>query len=264
LIVVRTSGGKRRHSYSDEGFSVTVEKDARIVEADHAEPAVVLRGLAELVYSRDDYSEMYDALCRAALHLVDGCDHASIMLHQHGHFVTVAASDDTARLIDQLEREVGEGPCVDAIEEEAAQLDADLTEASAWPSLRDRIVAESPVRGMAGFRLLVDNRKAGSLNLFSDRPHALTGASVDQSAVLAAFASVALMAASHKEQARTLRDGLDSNREIGKAIGLMMAFHKVGDDEAFDILRKASQDMNLKISEIAGQIVHHHNQRPTT
>ena len=65
-------------------------------------------------------------------------------------------------------------------------------------------------------------------------------------------------------QARTLREGLDSNREIGKAVGLMMAFHKVGDDDAFDILRKASQDMNLKISEIAGQIVHHHNQRPTT
>jgi AmiR/NasT family two-component response regulator len=72
------------------------------------------------------------------------------------------------------------------------------------------------------------------------------------------------MAATHKEQARTLRDGLTSNREIGKAIGLMMAFHKVGDEEAFEILRKASQDMNLKLSEVAGQVVHHHNRRPPT
>ena len=243
---------------------MTVEKDALIVEAERDAPAAVLRGLADLVYSGDDYSEMYEAICKAALHLVDGCDHASIMLRKNDRFVTSAASDDTARLIDRLEREVGEGPCVDAIEEEAAQLDADLTEAPTWPKLRERIVAETPVRGMAGFRLLVDNRKVGALNLFSDRPRALTGDSVDQAAVLAAFASVALMAATHKEQARTLREGLDSNREIGKAIGLMMAFHKVGDDEAFAILRKASQDMNLKISEIAGQIVHHHNQRPTT
>jgi transcriptional regulator with GAF, ATPase, and Fis domain len=241
-----------------------VENQAPDTPEDHAEPATVLRGLAELVYSGDDYAEMYEAVCRAALHLVDGCDHASIMLRQHGHFVTAASSDETAAFIDGLEREVGEGPCVDAIEEEAAQLDTDLTEASAWPRLRDRIVAETPVRGMAGFRLLVDDRKAGALNLFSDRPNALTRSSVDQAAVLAAFASVALMAATHKEQARTLREGLDSNREIGKAIGLMMAFHKVGDDEAFDILRRASQEMNLKISEIAGQIVHHHNQRPTT
>lgn len=243
---------------------MTVENETRIAQADHEAPGAVLRGLADLVYSGDDYTEMYEAICRAALHLVDGCDHASIMLRENDHYTTAGASDDTARTLDRIEVEVGEGPCVDAVEEEAAQLDADLTESSTWPRLRERFLAETSVRGMAGFRLLVDNRKIGALNLFSTRPGALTGDSVDQAAVLAAFASVALMAATHKEQARTLREGLDSNREIGKAIGLMMAFHKVGDDEAFHILRKASQDMNVKISEIAGQIVHHHNQRPTT
>jgi transcriptional regulator with GAF, ATPase, and Fis domain len=239
-----------------------VENESCIAHADREEPGEVLRGLAGLVYSGDDYTEMYEAICRAALHLVDGCDHASIMLRQHDHYTTAGASDDTARMLDRIEVEVGEGPCVDAVEEEAAQLDADLSGSSAWPRLRKRFLAETSVRGMAGFRLLVDNRKVGALNLFSNRPGALTGDSVDQAAVLAAFASVALMAATHKEQARTLRDGLDSNREIGKAIGLMMAFHKVGDEEAFDILRRASQDMNVKISEVAGQIVHHHNQRP--
>jgi GAF domain-containing protein len=241
---------------------VTLNHTHRIEQADAAEPGAVLRGLAELVYDGDDYAEMYQAVCDAALHLVDGCDHASIMLRQGDRYATAAASDDIARTIDRLEREVGEGPCVDAIEEEAAQLDGDLTVHAAWPRLRDRLVAGTPVRGMAGFRLLVDNRKAGALNLFSDRPGALTQDSVDQAAVLAAFASVALMAATHKEQARTLREGLSSNREIGKAIGLMMAFHKVGDEEAFEILRKASQEMNIKLSEVAGQVVHHHNQRP--
>jgi GAF domain-containing protein len=241
---------------------VTLDHTDRIEQAHAAEPGAVLRGLAELVYDGDDYAEMYQAVCDAALHLVDGCDHASIMLRQGDRYSTAAASDDIARTIDRLEREVGEGPCVDAIEEEAAQLDGDLTVHAAWPLLRDRLVAGTPVRGMAGFRLLVDNRKAGALNLFSDRPGALTQDSVDQAAVLAAFASVALMAATHKEQARTLREGLSSNREIGKAIGLMMAFHKVGDEEAFEILRKASQEMNIKLSEVAGQVVHHHNQRP--
>jgi transcriptional regulator with GAF, ATPase, and Fis domain len=243
---------------------VTLDDTDRIEQADDTEPSAVLRGLAELVYDGDDYVEMYQAVCDAALHLVDGCDHASIMLREKGHYFTAAASDETAREIDRLEREVGEGPCVDALEEEAAQLDTDLRVEAAWPRLRDRILADTPVRGMAGFRLLVDNRKAGALNLFSDRAGALTQASVDQAAVLSAFASVALMAATHKEQARTLRDGLTSNREIGKAIGLMMAFHKVGDEEAFGILRKASQDMNLKLSEVAGQVVHHHNRRPPT
>lgn len=241
---------------------MTVEKTDRIQQAGVEAPASILSGLADLVYAGDDYDEMYQAVCDAAIHLVEGCDHASIMLKRGKHYKTVAATDDIARHVDELERTVGEGPCVDAVEEEAAQLDTNIAEDSTWPSLRDRIVAETPVRSMAGFRLLVDNRKAGALNLFSDRPHGLTGSSVDQAAVLAAFASVALMAATQKEQAQTLRDGLTSNREIGKAVGLMMAFHKIDDDEAFEILRKASQDMNVKIGEVASQIVHHHNQRP--
>jgi AmiR/NasT family two-component response regulator len=39
----------------------------------------------------------------------------------------------------------------------------------------------------------------------------------------------------------------------------MMAFHKINDEEAFQILRKASQDMNVKLIEVARQVVAHHN-----
>lgn len=243
---------------------MTPENQARLNRADGGDPGTVFRGLANLVYASDDYFDMYQALCDAAPHLVDGCHHASLMIKRNGRLVTAAASDDVARRVDELERQIGEGPCVDAIEEEAAQLDDDLTAACAWPTLRDRVLEETPVRGMAGFRLIVENEKVGALNLFSDHPLALTGSSVNQAAVLAAFASIALMAAQRQEQVTTLRDGLNSNREIGKAIGLMMAFHKVDDDAAFEILRNASQDMNIKISEIAKQIVQHHNTRPLT
>lgn len=241
---------------------MTPENEPRLEKAAAGAPGAVFRGLAQLVYSGDDYAGMYQAICEAALHLVDGCQHASLMIKQNGRLITVAATDETARKIDQLEREIGEGPCVDAIEDDAAQLDPDLTGGSTWPELRDRVVSETPVRSMAGFRLVVDGYKVGALNLFSDVPDGLSDDSVDQAAVLAAFASVALTAATHQEQARTLREGLESNREIGKAIGLMMAFHKVGDAEAFEILRKASQEMNVKLSEIARQVVSHHNQRP--
>lgn len=241
---------------------MTPENQARLEHAAGSDPGTVFRGLANLVYAGDDYFDMYQAVCDAAPHLIDGCDHASLMMRRNGKLVTVAASDEVARRADEIEREVGQGPCVDAIEEEAAQLDDDLTASTPWPRLRDRLLAETPVRGMAGFRLIVDDRKIAALNLFSDRPHALRGASVDQAALLAAFASVALMAADRQEQVSTLREGLASNREIGKAIGLMMAFHKVDDDAAFAILRNASQDMNIKISEIAKQIVTHHNDRP--
>jgi GAF domain-containing protein len=137
--------------------------------------------------------------------------------------------------------------------------DADLTTASAWPRLKERVLAETPVRGIAGFRLIAGDRKSGALNLFSDSPDGLTSRSIDQAIVLAAFVTVALMASEQRAAAASLRAGLESNREIGKAVGLMMAFHKINDEEAFQILRKASQDMNVKLIEVARQVVAHHN-----
>jgi hypothetical protein len=221
----------------------------------------VFAKLAEVVYVSDDYTGVHEAIVRAAPRLVEGCDHASLMLRRDGRFFTAASSDEVAAAVDAHEREVGEGPCLDAIMEESVFHDADLTDGSPWPRLTERVLAETPVRSMAGFRIRTGDDKSGALNLFSDAPGGLTDRAVDQGIVLASFISVALVAAHERRSARTLRAGLDSNREIGKAMGLLMAFHKVSDDEAFAMLRRASQDLNIKLSEVARQVVDHHNQR---
>jgi hypothetical protein len=222
--------------------------------------AQLFQQLSQLVYAADDFEGVYDAIVNAAPVLVEGCDHASLMLKRGSTFITVAASDDVARQIDSLENQIGEGPCLDAIEDETVYHDANLNDGSPWPNLDQRVMAETPVRGMAGFRLRADNEKHGALNLFSDTPGGLTATSVDQGIVLASFTTVALRAYHDRHTAQTLRDGLRSNREIGKAVGLLMAFHKISDDDAFDMLRKASQDMNIKLAEVARQVVDHHRE----
>jgi ANTAR domain len=221
--------------------------------------AEVFRSLAEVVYASDDFDAIYRAVVHAAPRLVDGCDHASLMLRSKGRFVTAAASDAIADTIDGYERELQEGPCLDAIVESSAYHDTDLTDGSPWPRLNERVLATTPVRGMAGFRLFAGEDRSGALNLFSDTAGGLDEVSVNQGIVLAAFVTVALLAAEERQAAVTLRDGLRSNREIGKAIGLMMAFHKISDDEAFAMLRKASQDMNIKLAQVAREVVEHHN-----
>lgn len=217
--------------------------------------------LAELVYKSDSYEEISRALCDAAPRLVPGCDHASLMLGQEHRYRTAAASDDVAHRIDELERDLRTGPCVDAITDEAFQLDPDLTRESQWPELAERVLAETTVRGVTAFRMMVADSKVGALNLFSDTPGAFTPETASEGAVLAAFAAVMLTAGEQREEARTLREGLHSNREIGKAVGLLMAGHKVNSAEAFGILRKASQDMNLKIGVVAEEIVQYHENR---
>ncbi|KJK12619.1 antitermination regulator [Terrabacter sp. 28] len=216
----------------------------------------VFRQMSALIYAGADSGSIHQALVDAAPRLVEGCTRASLLVRARDRFVTAASTDDIARRIDQIELEVGEGPCVDAIVAEAYQHDADLTDGtSPWPRFCERIVAETPVRSAIGYRLLLDGDKIGALNLFADVPGGLTERSADTGAVIASFASVALMAIRAREEAATLRQGLSSNREIGKAVGLLMAAHHISGQEAFELLRNTSQELNMKLAQVASQVI---------
>lgn len=221
-------------------------------------PVGAFEAIATVVYEGSSYDGVYQAMCGAAVTTVEGCDHASLMLRQRGRTFTAAASDEVASRIDEMERRLNEGPCLDAIDDEPAHFSTDLAAGSAWPRLTSEILATTQVGGAAGFRIILDGAKVGALNIFSDTAGALCSDSMDQAAVLASFASVAITAIERGEQASTLRAGLESNREIGKAVGLLMALHGVSDDDAFTMLSRVSQDMNLKLAAVARQVIDHH------
>jgi hypothetical protein len=220
-----------------------------------AEPATVFSALAEIIYQGSEPSQIYAAICVAATLIVSGCDRASLMVRRNGRYVTVGATDSIARRIDDMERAAADGPCVDAIEEETPQIEPDLTTPNQWPQLAARIVAETPVRGAMGFRILVDKRKTGALNLFSDRAGVFNTESAGQAILLASFASVAINAVVQGEDVSTLRRGLLSNREIGKAVGMLMLLYGVDEQEAFNILRRYSQDLNIKLADVARTVI---------
>lgn len=232
-------------------------------ESRREDAAAAFQAVAELVYQGDSYEGIYEAICHAALQAVPGCDHAAVTTMRAGEkTVCEAATDAIARRVDELEREVDEGPCLDAILSQRFECDPDITKNASWPRLAERVLDETPVRGMVGYRILVGDRKAGALNLLSDTPGALTAESASMGAIVASFASVALTAASAHESARSLRDALDSNREIGKAIGLLMATNQMSDDEAFGTLREASSKLNLRLALVARHLVNEHKGDP--
>jgi transcriptional regulator with GAF, ATPase, and Fis domain len=117
------------------------------------------------------------------------------------------------------------------------------------------VLAETPVRAMLALPLVENDERRGALNLFADRPGAFSEASTEAGAILAAFATVAVSAARQSERADQLAEGLASNREIGAAVGILMATHSITSDEAFQVLSRASQRMNRKLRDIAAGIV---------
>jgi transcriptional regulator with GAF, ATPase, and Fis domain len=219
------------------------------------DPSTVFAALAEIIYQGSEANEVYAAICVAATLVVTGCDHASLLVRRDGRYVTIGASDRIAQRIDDLERMAGDGPCVDAIEEETPQIETDLTTPNQWPKLAARVVAETPVRGAMGFRILVDKRKTGALNLFSDKPNVFDTEAAGQAIVLASFASVAINAVAQGEDVATLRRGLMSNREIGKAVGMLMMLNGLDEHAAFDVLRRYSQDLNIKLADVARRVI---------
>jgi transcriptional regulator with GAF, ATPase, and Fis domain len=202
---------------------------------------------------------MYAAICVAATLTIPGCDHASLMIRHNGAFSTAAVSDNVARHIDKLELALGSGPCLDAIEERTTQIETNLTSDSRWPDLSSRVLADTPVRGALSVQLPVDRARIGALNLFSDTAHAFDERSIRQALVLGAFATVATNAVAQLEDAASLRRGLATSREIGKAIGMLMVMNDASDDDAFDVLRRTSQVTNVKLADIAADVVRTRN-----
>lgn len=218
--------------------------------------AVAFQQLAQRVYQGESYSGIYEAICRIAVEVVPGCDHACITTISAGRSPRLeATTDDVAALIDRTEWEVREGPCVDAILTDRFDCDPDITTDPTWPRLAERILAITPVRGMVGYRIAAGPQKVGALNLFSDTRGALTTEGAEVGAILASFASVAITAAREKTGAEHLLAGLINNREIGKAVGVLMVTEGITDEQAFEKLRTASNHLNIRLAEVARRVV---------
>jgi ANTAR domain/GAF domain len=224
-----------------------------------AEASDAFASLAALVYAGADSQAVLDAICEVAVDVIPGADHVCIStLDRDNRLRSRAASDDVAALMDRLESDAQEGPCLDSIESDSFQRDDDIAHHSTWPRLAELTLSRTPVRGMIGYRLQEGLGGRSALNVFSDTPGALSDESAGVGALFASFASVALLAAERHHDAEHLRLGLESNREIGKAVGLLMAAHGVDADEAFQILRSASSRTNTKLAAIAERITAGH------
>jgi GAF domain-containing protein len=211
--------------------------------------------LAQRLRSGKSVAEIQQIVVECTVTLVDGCDRAAIGILDGDRFTTAAATDDVMRLIDQLQNQTGEGPCLEASTDLVVQVDNDITRQSRWPELARHVVERTPVRAMLAVPLVDDGRRTGALNVFADRADAFDAESVSQAAILASFASIALAGARHSERATQLEVGVATNREIGAAIGILMATHGITSEEAFDMLSKASQRLNRKLRDIASGIV---------
>jgi GAF domain-containing protein len=218
--------------------------------------AVLFADIARQLQAEHTPEKTQDRITHAALTTVDGCHHASIsIVRRHGGVQTVAATDDVPPQVDAIQYDTRQGPCLDAMADHATYLIADLATDERWPAFCRRAVEETGVRSMLSFRLFVQGDTIGALNLYARQPFAFDEHDRAVGTVLAAHAAIALTAARGQEHAEQLEDALRSNREIAMAMGVLMGRGAVTEDEAFTLLRRASQYLNVKLRDVAAQVV---------
>lgn len=195
-----------------------------------------------------------------ALEMIKHAEHAGVsMVYQHTRIETPAATDDVARRGDELQYELGEGPCLQSIRQQETVWSDDLTVERRWPRWSRRASDDLGVRSMLCFQLFVTHDTLGALNLYSSQPHAFESEDRTTGLALAAHIAVALSSA---QNVAGQESALLGASVIGQAQGILMQRYELLPSQAFLVLARAAQrdDSTLQmISEtLVGNSVHSH------
>lgn len=225
-----------------------------------------LRTLAEQVASLTHrllqartVDEVLHRVARTAHQSITGADMVSVTLRlPDGGFTTPVVTDPAASTLDELQYRTNEGPSIDATRAsgKGVAISNDLSTESRWPEFV-RAAKEFGVVGVLCTGILPDSDppRFGALNVYARGILGLTTADQDIALLLATHAALAL-ASTQARTAGQLREAhflkaLDSRDIIGQAKGILMERRGITSEEAFEVLRVCSQQLNVKLADVA-------------
>lgn len=197
-------------------------------------------------------SEMLEQAAELAVEL-PGAEMAAVSLVSgHARIETTTATDELAARADQLQVELGEGPLFHAIGRQVVVYLDDLADENRWPTWAVRVSGDLGLRSMLSYQLFIDGEALGALNLYSRKPQAFDLDVVDTGYLFAAHVGVAL---SQLKERDSLRSAIASRTLIGQAEGILMERFGLDGDAAFNALRRVSQNRNIKLRDVAAELV---------
>lgn len=221
------------------------------VEAAHLRVAELVRGL----HNRPDTASdtVVAELAEHAAVEIPGAQYAGITLSRSAKQIeTPAATHHWPLLLDKIQQRHQEGPCLSAAWEEKTVHVDDLQTEERFPNYRRDALAETPIRSIMAFQMFIAGETIGALNVYSEQPGAFEQESRSLGLIFAAHTSVAWNSARRDEQ---FRRALSSRDMIGQAKGMIMERYGVNAVQAFELLRKLSQDSNVPLIQVATDLV---------
>ena len=188
--------------------------------------AAVFAGLALELHDTEGVQETVTAVMEFSL-LALGCTHSGIVLRQKA------------------------GPVVDAYRDGTVVWIHDTVGELRWPEWALR-AAELGVRTVLHLPLRVGDETVGVLSAYHDCPDAF---STDDEAIAHILARHASVAVANARRVQNLGAAMDARKVVGQAMGILMERFDLDSDRAFGVLRRYSQDYNLKLRDVAERLI---------
>jgi GAF domain-containing protein len=232
-------------------------------DADEVDLQAGLRGLAGIVAGARGVFELLGEVAEFAAHAIPGVDGAGVTL--------VEASEDgprfqmghaTAQFVQEIDTfqygDLRQGPCITSMESRRAIVSASLGGDRRWPHFGGR-VARMGVHSALSLPLIVDDRVLGAINCYANGHDAFGEHAVRLGSQFAGPAAVSIynaeLLAGARDRAGQLQQAMESRAVIDQAIGIIRSRLGVSSELAFGRLVRMSQKENIKLREVAAQLV---------
>ncbi len=223
------------------------------------ELAEVVGASAEAFVEPDRLDDTLRAILDSALDSIKGFDRASLLVSVKGKVHERTSTDELAQKLDVLQIQARQGPAVEVLKGPQALVVRDLRHEQRWP----RYVPQALELGLVGqlsARMQLDRTGTlGSLNLYAGSESAPDDEAEWLAEVFAAQAAVAIGGAT---VVTNLNEAMETRKSIGQATGILMERFRIDEAHAFAYLRRESSHRNVKLREIAKEIVDSIDSRP--
>ena len=215
--------------------------------------------LADTLIDEYDVIDLLDRLAGFCVQLLPA-DAAGIVLGDaRRELRVVAASDEAAHVMELLQLQSDEGPCLDCFQSATPVSVADLAEASRrWPTFVAAVAQRGDFRSVHALPLRLRGRAIGALNLFGGAPGPLPELDLALGQALADVATIGIL------QERAIRRGevlneqlqlaLNGRVTIEQAKGVLAQYGGLTPAAAFERLRHYARSHNLKLADLARRI----------
>jgi GAF domain-containing protein len=213
--------------------------------------AQALRDVARSLEAEPDLQHVLAAIVASVTGTVPGAEQAGVSLREGKLLHTVASTSDLTKRINNIEHELDEGPCLQALLDHHSYRIDDMSQDTRWPRFAAAAEAHG-VRSMLGYKLFTSGRNLGALDLYSSKRNAFDADSEIIGELFAAHAAIALAGSTQQAE---FRRALSSRDTIGIAKGILMQRERISDDQAFNLLVSTSQNANIKLHDLAEWLV---------